>query len=77
MGEKPFLYLLFEGLYIVTANCVVIHQEIGVCFVLRHQMANPIGFIFGICPNVCGRRKPERVFLIRSRVKVVVAFEAS
>jgi len=77
VGEKPFLYLVLESLYVVAANRVVVHKEIGVRFVFRHQMAYPIGFIFGLCPHVGGRRKPERVLLIRSRVKGIVAFKTS
>jgi hypothetical protein len=77
MEEEPFLYLLFEMVYTVTTNGIIVHQEIGVRFVLCHQMANPVRFVAGLCPNVGGRRKSEGVLLVRSRVKVIEAFETS
>lgn len=52
VGEEPYLYLVSKGTYIIAADGVVIHQEIGVCFVLLHQVANPVRFISGLCPKV-------------------------
>lgn len=54
MGKESFLYLVFKSMHIVTANGIIVHQEIGVRFVLCHQMTNPIGFVLGLCPNVGG-----------------------
>jgi hypothetical protein len=73
MGEEPFLYLMFESTYVVSANGIVVHQEIGVFFVLFHQVAHPVRFIFAICPIVGGRWRSKRMVLVRSRVKVGVA----
>ena len=75
--EKPLLYLGFKSTDIITTNGVIVHQEIGVRFVLRHQMANPIWTIAGFCPNVGRGRRSKGMILVRSRVKIRVAFEIS
>jgi len=77
MEEKPFLYLVLNSKHIITANGIIVHQEIGVRFVLCHQMANPIWFITGLCPNVGRQRRSEGTLLIRSRVKVGIALRTS
>lgn len=75
MGEEPFLYLTFESTYIIAANGIIVHQEIGIWFMLLNQMANPVRFSGRLSPKVGRRRRSKRVVLIWSRVKVGVAFD--
>ena len=77
VGKEPFLYLIPKTIHIITTNGIVVHQEIGVRFVLRYQMANPIECIDGLRPNIGRRRGSEGVLPTRSREKGVVAFEMS